>query len=308
MPLRHTIHRDKALENISVAYKPEGLIAQMMPKVPVVRESDVYYVYDRDTMRIEETARTKGKANRASWSMSTTSYTLQNHALQDYVYDKDRDNADKAIRLDIDTTEVLTQKIALRYEQEMATLIQTAGNWANAVSLSSNANFFTNTTNPITVYDSAASVVAQQSGMLPNTIIMDFPTFQTVKENSATVDRVKYTTADSISEGILAKLFNVGRVLVARGVRHTGEEGLADTTTSQGYIWTNTSWIGYLEGSAGLKKASAVYTFQKTIDGNPWRVDRWREEEEEADVIRVQTTFQHRAVATMAGYQIRDTI
>lgn len=308
MPLSSKLHRDVALEGVSIAYKPDGLIAQELPQYPVTRDSDVYYVYSKDTMTIPETIRQKGQANRATWDVSTSSYLLEDHALMDMVYDSDRDNADKAMKLDVDTVEFLTQKIALRYEKSAADLLLSDANWSNNISLSAAGGFATNTTNPIPHIDTGASIIAQQSGLLPNTLVINYPTFLAIKENTSTVDRIKYTSADAISEGILARLFNLDRILVGRAVHNTAQMGLGDaTTTSQVFIWTNSAWLGYLNPTPGLKKASAMYTFRKS-DGSPWKVTRWRDENEEADAIRVQTKYQHKAVATSCGYLIEDTI
>jgi len=309
MPFRHKVHRDAILENHSVAYKPEGLISGEFPVVPVVRESDIYYVYSKDLMNIPETARTKGKANEPDWDMSTASYLLTNHALQKHVYDRDKRNTDKPINLEFDATEILTQKLMLRFEKSCATLFQGDANWSNSMSLSADASFVTNTTNPIRVYDSATSVIAVQSGKLPNTAIVNYDTWLAIKENSATVDRIKFTSADSLGPDMFARLINVQKFLVARTPENTAQEPFADaTTTSQQSIWTNASWIGYLESSAGLQKASAVYVFQLNMGTNGVKVDRWRDDEEEADVIRVQKEYQVRAVATSCGFLIEDTI
>lgn len=308
MPLRGKIHRDAVLENVSINYKPDGFLSGEFPTVPVVRESDIYYVYSRDSMRIEETLRQKGKANRATWDLSTSSYQLEDHALMDLVYDKDRENADRPIKLDIDTTEILTQKLMLRYEKSLATLLQTVGNWSNNMSLSTSQNFATNTTNPITLYDTATAIIVQQSGRMPNVIVLPFTSFQLVKENSATVDRIKFTSADSITPQMLARLFNVERVLVPRVTEYTGQEGLADTTTNQSFIWTDSSFVGYVDPSPGLKKVTSWMSFTKSNEGGDRpRVTRWREEMEEADAIRVQKQYQHKAVATMCGFVIQDT-
>lgn len=308
MPLRHQIHRDVALENISVAYKSDGLISGNFPVVNVNRESDIYYVYSKDIMTIPETIRQKGRANQADWNVSTSSYLLQNHALETPVYDRDRRNADKAIKPDIDATEFLTDKINLRYEKSLAQLMLADTVWSNNMSLSADATFLSNSVNPILVYDSATSVIAKQSGVLPNTVIVNFATFLALKENSATVDRIKFTSADSVSEQMLAKLLNVQNFWVARAVENTGEENLSDTTTAQNFIWTNASWIGYLNPSPGLKKVSAMYTFGLNMGTNGVKVDRWRQEEEEADYIRVQKEYQAKGVATSCGFLIEDTV
>lgn len=309
MPLAHKTHRDVPLENVSVAYKSKGAIAGNLPVVPVVRQSDIYYVYSKDVMTIPRTIRQRGRANRADWDVSTSSYLLENHALEGIVYDRDRRNADKPMNLDVDTTEILTDKINLRYEKSAATLFQLDTNWSNNLSLTSTMAFNTTGTNPILIFDTATSVIAQQSGNRANTVIVNLPTFFALKENTSTVDRIKFTSADSISEAMLAKLLNVERFWVASAIENTGQEQLADaTTTSQQFIWTNAAWIGFLETSPGLKKASAVYTFQLNMGTDGTKVDRWREEGEEADMIRVQREYQIKAVATSSGFLIEGVV
>lgn len=44
-----SVHIDAALTNISVSYAPQGFIADIIaPVVPVEKESDKYYVWNRD--------------------------------------------------------------------------------------------------------------------------------------------------------------------------------------------------------------------------------------------------------------------
>lgn len=311
MPLPAQIHRDRPLENISVAYKSERLVAdQAFPGVPVVHETDTYYVYAKDSLSVPQTIRGNGApANRATWNITTGSYNLTNHALKDLVTDRDRSNADPAIKLDIDTTEYLTEKILLRKEIDIATLCGTAANWANTTSLTSTFAWSANTTlsNPISFVDSAASTIALQSGKLPNTCIIDDRTFRAAKEHMSVVDRIKYTSADSVSEQLLAKLFNIPYLFVAGGINNTGVEGLTETTTAQAFIWTDMAWIGYVERAPGLKKVSAIHQLIKTEFGNPWKVKRWREEELEGDYIEVGTMYQFKPVCSDAAYLIVNT-
>jgi hypothetical protein len=308
MPPTGQIHRDVALENISIAYRPAGAIAQeLAPVYPVVRDSDVYYVYARDNFRIPETlVSNKGEPNRSDWNVSTSSYILTRHALYDYISDDDRSNADKAIRLDVDLTEHLTDQMMLRYEKDLAQLCQDPGNWSNNTSLTSTLAWSANTTtsNPITQIDSATSIIIQQSGKRPNVLVIDDQTFRAAKEHVSITDRVKYTSADSVTEAMLGKLFNVERVLVPSITENSGEEGLAD---SMAFIWTNAAWLAYVDRSPGLKKVSALYTFRKNMGGSIASVSRWREEIRTSDAIKVEMKYQHRAVATACAYLIRDT-
>ena len=309
MPSSQQIHRDRPLENISVAYKSERLIAdRLAPRVPVVHESDTYFVYAKDSLTLPQTIRANGaSANEASWNISTSSYVLTQHALKGLVTDRDRSNADEAIRLDIDTTEYLTEKILMRKEIDLANIVTTAANWANATSLSSTLAWNQNTTlsNPIAYVDSACSVVASQSGKIPNTVVLNDPTFRAAKEHISIVDRIKYTSPDSVTDQILAKLFNVQQVLVAGGIQNTGQEGQAD---SMGWIWTDMAFVAYIEQNPGLRKPSALCQFTKTEFGNPYKVKRWREEEREGDFIEVSSLFQNKVVASDCAYIIVNTV
>ena len=308
-PLKAQLHRDAALENISVAFKAEGLIAsELSPSVPVKHETDVYHVYSRESLILPETARADGApANKATFVLSTATYSLEEHALRDIITDRSRNNSDKAIRLDADTTEYLTEKIMLQKENDMATLVGTAANWSQTLSLTSTLAWDQNTTlsNPIIQIDTATSVIARNTGKRPNLVALDYTTFLAAKEHVSILDRTKYTTAESITESLLATLFGVSKILVARGIRNQGPEGLSESMT---FIWTDMAFVAWVEPSPGLKKASALYTFTQQSFGNPFMVKRWREEELKGDWIEVSTLYQHQAVASQCAFQIVNTI
>lgn len=309
MPLRASLHRVAALENVSVAYKSEGLIAQeLCPVVPVLHEDDVYFVYSRDSLILPETARANGgEAQRASWSISTASYHLEEHALKDLVTDRDRANADPAIKLDIDLTEYLTEKIMMRREVDLAALVGTAANWANTTSLSTTLAWSANTTlsNPILNADSAASSIIQNSGKMPNICEMDDRTFRAAKEHVSVVDRLKYTSAESVSESLLARLLGVPQLVVARGIVNNGPEGLSE---NMAFIWTDQAFFAYVEKAPGVKKPSALYSFTQAEGGIPNQVRRWRDDNLKGDFIEVSALYQNLCVASACAYLIVNTV
>lgn len=307
--LPNQVHRDRALENVSLQYKPQGLIADLVaPKVPVKRESDFYYVYSRDTMSIPETLRASGaESNQANWNVSTSTYVLEEHALHDYVVDRQRDNADNPIDLDIDTVEITTQKILLRREVDLATVVQDKNNWSNQLSMTTTQqwSFNTTTTNPIVLIDSLSSVIVQNSGVVPNQLIVTDAQFRALKEHFSVVDRVKFTSADSVSPEMLAKLLNLERILIARGIQNTAKEGLAE---SMSFIWTDAAFLCYVAAAPALKQASALYTFWKDAYSAPFKVERWREQKRTADGIQVSAMWQHKPVATACAFWIGDVV
>lgn len=307
MPLSNQIHQDKALEKVSIEYKPNEFIAdKLVPGVPVKHDTDKYYVYDISNMRLEETLRAKGATtSRTRFNISTSTYSLQMHALKELVLKEDRQNADKPISLDVDTTESLTRKILIRKEKECNDVIMASGNWSNKESLTSTLAWTQNTTlsNPIIKIDSGTSKIIGSSGYKPNKLVMNDGAFRGCKEHVSVVDRVKYTSADSVTENMLAKLFNVQDVLVGRAIYESAQEGLSSDISN---IWTNSAFLAYMEPSPGIKKASAAYRFMQMNEGNPYKVTRWKEEDPEGDMIRVESKFQYKAVATACAYLFID--
>lgn len=307
--LSSQLHRNRPLENISVAYSPVGYIGDdLSPKVMVQFESDQYYVYSKDTMSLPETLRADtALSNRANYNLSTATYVLEEHAIHEMISDRQRRNADKAIRVDADVTEFLTGIIKTRRELDLQTIVQTKANWSNNNSLTSTLAWSANTTtsNPITQVDSAATAILLNCGRKPNVIAMNDQVFKAAKEHQSIVERVKYTSAASVTEGILASLFNVGKVLVAEAMYNANDEGAADAQTR---IWNDTIFIGYVEPSPGLKKVSALYTFWQDQTGVPVAVKKWREEGNAADKVEAAAMFQNKIIASDCAYLILDAV
>jgi len=310
MPLNSQVHNSKPLENISVAYANQSFIANMLsPNVPVKHETDTYYVYSKDSLILPDTHRADGAASKeASFSLSTASYTVQCHSLSDLITVRKRQNADPAIDLEKDTTEYLTEKIMMKKEYDILTAISTKSNWAQEYSLTTTFAWNANTTlsNPIDFALSAGSTIAKNSGYLPNVCAMDYSTFLACKKHISIVDRIKYTSPESISEGLIARLFEVDNVLVSRAVYNTNEEGMAD---SMSFMMTDCAWFGYVAPSAGLKKVSALYTFVTTNANNsPMSVKKWWDDERSGDKVEVTHMYQHKIVASDAAFYIGNTI
>lgn len=308
MPRPSQVHVSKALENISIAYKPQGLIAQEVSKVvPVMHETDTYFVYSKDNLRVLSDIWGDGDVpNRSIWNLSTATYTLQRHGLRDLVTDRMVENSDKAVRPDVDMVEGLTTQLQLRMELDLFTLLNTKANWANVTSLSSTQRWTQNTTlsNPITFVDSATVGIRRASGQTANVVVLSDPTFRAVKEHVSIVDRIKFVSSESVTPNLLATLFNVEKVLVSGGIRNNAEEGLTDALVD---FATDVAWVGYVEQNPGLKKPSALYTFQKEGSTRPYQVRKYRDDEREGNWIECSTFYQIKIVSSDCGYWIGDT-
>lgn len=297
MPNQGQIHVDQLLSNVSVKYKPAGLIAdQVFPDVPVKKTSDLYRVYERN-FKIPETQRAnRARSREHQFDVSTVSYVTVRHSLHAPISDTDAENYDIA-DLRAETTEELTEKILMRRELECAVLM-TKTAWSLNVSLAAGAEFTANTTtsNPIPVFHTGASTIIANCGMKPNFAVLPREGFIGVINHVSVLDRVKYTSAD-MDAGKVAALFQIPQLLVPEAAYDTAVEGQA--ASLQNFFGEN-AFIGYKPDSPGLLRPSAGYTFKKAMP----LVKRWREEDRESEIIEVNIEFTTKVVASLAGYLI----
>lgn len=305
MPLRSQLHVDKLLSNVSMKYSnPEFIHDKIFPMLPVGKSTDRIRVYDRN-IKLQETQRSeKAKAREATFEMSYTSYSLEHHALKDYIgEDEAADNDVGDLRSDV--TEYLTDHVMLRKEYDFAQLFATSGNWSNNVSLSAAQQWSSNTTtsNPIPIMDTAATTVLKQSGFKPNKAIVPHDAMVSAKNHTSVLDRVKYTSSE-ITESMLASLFGVGQLHSPAGQYDTTAEGLAESLSD---LYADNVWVGYAAPRPGLRQVSAGYMLQRSGRQGLY-VRRWIDDERDAaEAIEVNCKYQFRIIMSLAGYLIKDT-
>lgn len=297
-------HVNKYLTNLSVAYTNKEYIADQVFRsdVAVSKESDQWVTYNIER-RYENTLRpNKAPANAATWGVSYTSYSLEEHAIKDLVSDRDRANADQPINVDVDTTEFLTDAIMLRLEKQASDLFFTTTNWSNNGTLTTATSWWGNTTtavSPMIQVMSATSAIVRAAGLKPNTLILGWQTYEGLKNNSAIYSRVQYVERAIVTPELLAAVFDVERVLVGAASYNNMQEGHAFSGT---FIWGPDAWLGFMAQTPGRKMANAAARLRMTDGGSPYKVKKWRDDELAGDYIEVSTMCKPVAVATLAGY------
>lgn len=304
MPYFSTIHVNQPLTNVSVRYNwEEGIADKVFPEAPVQKETDLYYVYSRDHLRLEETIRANGaEANIVGRDYSTATYTLEEHALKELITERDRNNADAPLSLDMDVTMGLTESILIRREVDVANLCFTTTSWANNVSVASANAWDTNTSNPIADVLTGTASCLRNGFIRPNSGVMGWEVFRILKVNSITMDSIKYTQRGIITEEILASLFDLDNLYVGRAARLTNVEGAAETT---GFIWGKDMLVYYKPKSPRLRSPAAGYML--TANGR-FRTKKWRDEPRGGDWIEVSSMFVPKTVATSAAFLLKQVV
>jgi hypothetical protein len=276
MPTIADIHQNQPLTNLSLQYRNSGYVAdRLFPVLPVVKDSDLFYVYGKEAFRAEASRRApRTAAPVISWGVSTDTYSADEHALSDRIDDAERRNADAPLNLDIDSVNILTDKLLLGMEQRVATLMTNVGVWAN----SSPSNGWDEAAGtPVKdVQDAVASIIMMRA----NSMVLSQSVYDALLQSADMLARIQYAERGVITLDLMKALFGVQNILVASAVYDTAAEG---QTASMSYVWGDTVWIGYVSPTPGLRQASAGYVFRS----KNMTVRKWREEAEHSDAIEV---------------------
>ena len=302
MPTLDTLHVDEALTNISIAYRNEAFVAeQLLPVVPVQKRRDIYFKFSKQHFVAEDDTYYPGShAKRIEVDLEKRGYyDAHGHALEAIIPDEFRENADPGAQIDIEFTEKLAQKIALKQEVNASALLA-AANVPNNTTLSGTSQWsdYTNS-DPVTVVDQAKETIQQLIGVVPNSLFLPRPVFRTLRNHPRIIDRVKYTglgARKALTGDDLAEVFEVDRVVVPQVIQSTAHVGQTDTLS---YVYGKLALLFYVPKSPGLRTPSFGYTF---VWKTGYQVKRYREEGTDADIIKVKKWYDLKIVESNAAY------
>ncbi len=296
---------DPALTNISVKYSNDNFIADVVfPTVKVAKQTGKYYIYDKNNLRIDKTNRAAGSgANEVDFGLSTASFACDDHALKGFVADEIQDQAEVALNPLIDETDMITEKLMLDREQNLATLITSSTNVTQYVALSGTSQWSDyNNSDPVGDIRTGRTTIHSASFKKPNTLILGKQVFDMLCDHPQIIERVKYSQLGVVTAELLARVFQVQTVLIGEAGKNNVVEGQTD---SLAYIWGKNAILCYIAPSVGLK----TLTFGVTFTYAARLVKRWRDEDREGTYVRVgNDNYIQKIIAATTGYLIQTAI
>ncbi|MEN6625216.1 MAG: hypothetical protein ABFD69_03195 [Candidatus Sumerlaeia bacterium] len=306
MPTPSQVHIDAALTNLSVGYRNPAFIADVLaPVVPVRKQSDKYFIYDseRAQFRPSDDKRAPGtEASEIGFDISSDSYYCEDHALASVIADEERENADPAIQPAIDRTEFLRAKIDLNKEIELAAMLTSTSVITQSTTLSGDAQWSDPDSDPVAEVEARKATIMGAVQVLPNTLVLPYPVYASVRVHDAVRACMGANYTGAITEQMLAQIFDVENVLVARSFKNTAAAG---QTPSMSYVWGKDALLAYVPTRPGLKQMALALTFAwagapGSVSGHI--VEMWREDRRKADAIRVQRYYDQKLIAAGAAF------
>jgi hypothetical protein len=314
-PSINQVHIDAILTNISVAYMQmaENFIAdKVFPVVPVDKKSDKYFTYTKnDWFRDEAQRRADATESAGSgYSLSTASYSADVWAFHKDVGDQTKANADAPLNPLREASEFVTQRLLLRREVQFVSDYITTGVWgkdytgvAGAPSTDEFKQWsdYTNS-DPIEDVEGGKAQILSTTGFEANTLVLGYDTFRKLRHHPDIVDRIKYTSSSVVTSDMLARMFEVDRVLVAKSIRATNNEG---ATGAYSFNVGKVAWLGHVAPNPGLLTPSAGYIFSWTgVSGGLGQtigVSQIRMDSLKADRVEAEVAFDNKVVASDLG-------
>lgn len=278
MPTKSQAHIDQALTNISVAYMQDEssfVAMKVFPRIPVRKQSDVYFVYNKGDFFRDE-AKVRGGASESVGGEygveAADPYYCKVYSFHKDVTEQDRANYDEPLDCDQDATDFVSQKMLIKREVAWASKYFGKGIWtteiegvASAPAAGQTLKFNNPSSDPIGTVTDSAVTMASQTGFKPNTIVCSPKVFYALKNHEDILDRIKYTQKGIVTADLLATLFEVDNFYVAWGVVNTANQGATDNIN---FIMGNHLLLCYVNPKPAIKKPSAGYIFSWTgFDG-----------------------------------------
>ena len=272
-----SVHIDQPLTNLTLAYvqSQENFIAdKVFPTIGVQKQSDKYYVYDRDNMNrtgdVQKLA-PRTEVNRIGMSLSNSSYYADVYGLGMDFDQQTLANEDAMLDIRSAGATTLVNRILIHREEQFASTFFSASVWGTeyegvASSPSTGQVYqwsdYTNATPIRDVTTARRAMQLKSGGFKPNTMVVGKDTRDILINHPDVLARLNGGATVSntalITNAKLAEIFEVQNFYVMEAVKNSSVEGVAE---SNALIGGKSALLVHTPASAGLMTPAAGLTF-----------------------------------------------
>jgi hypothetical protein len=322
-PSQSDLHVNIPLTNVSIAYmqSSDAYIAdKVFPKVPVKKQSDLYWKYSKADWRRTDAKRRAPSTESpgVGWNMDTDQYFAHVYAVHKDIDDQLRSNADSNFNLDRDATEFITNQLLLRRDLDWNDSYFKAGVWATDLAGTTDFDKWSDAgSDPIGNVADWILDFRRLTGFAPNKMVLGAEVMKALKQHPDIIDRIKYTQKGIVSEDLIATLFNVAQLYTSYATVANGpqiNDARAEDAAADYQFISNSKSIllAYAPSGPSLMTPSAGYTFTWNgyLGGNSEgiKVKRFRMEPIASDRIESECTYDMKVVSKDLGVFAKDVV
>ena len=323
-PTVSQVHINRPLTEISIAYiqNQDDFIADKVFKpIKTDKASNLYYRFEKEyfmsggsELQVGEGSQTLG----GGFGLTTDSYICKVYGYHHQISDETRANADEGINLDQTAVYLVTQKLLITKEKIFADTAFKASAWSQSVTGATAAGSGTFTywskpeSDPITDIRKARMSVKKRTGFAPNVMVISEDVFEVLIQHQKIVDRYRYTTSNVVTAEMLAKLFDLDRIEIAKAIAIANgvAEGSAASKQDTSYNWimNNGALLLYVPDQVSVLQPASGYGFYWTglagagTSEKGVAVKTYRMEHLRSDIVEGLAAFTYKVVCPDLGY------
>lgn len=312
LPTQSDLHVDVPLTNVSIAYVQNAqnfIAAQAAPSVPVQKQSDKYYSFDKQYFRRSQMQKRApgAPAKRADYAVAANGpYFADVWSLAKDITDEQRKNADPGVDPERGATKFLTMQALIAREKDFASKFLATGKWGT--DYTPGTLWSASNSTPLEDVATAKSTVLTATGIEPMHMVITYPVWLALKNHAEIVDRVKYGQTGpgpaKVTLQAIAALMELEAIYVAKASEDTSNEGAA---AANAFIGGKNALVYYRTDAPALEEPSAMYSFDWTgytgAGPNGQRVLSYRRPEEyHSDSVEIEMAFDNKVIASDCGY------
>lgn len=225
------LHIDQNLTQVALAYRPAGMIADLIAPIVIVdKETNVYPVFNQgEALAIHSTLRARNtQAQRITRSVSSGNYACKNYAL---AYDQpieDRANMDAAYvyQLDVGATTAVIDGLMLDWDKRVLQTVGSATNVSTGFLTGSSWVAAASPGDPVSMIWKAMEQVNQTSAFKPNSLLFGWKAWNYFRRNSNARNYVLGLNngGGAVTRQSAAAAFEVDRLLVSNAFYNSANE------------------------------------------------------------------------------------
>jgi hypothetical protein len=311
MPEPQNLHIDAVLSNLSIKYRNEEMIwAEVLPPVKVGKRSDKFMKYNKeDSFKlVDDAIGPKALPNEVDWGVTDDNYSVNDHALGDWLPQETIDNADNPLQPEIDTNDFVNLLLDIAQEKRVVDIVFNAATYpvGNKVQLSGTGQWGGDADDP--VQDILTAV--ESCFLRANTLVFGAEAWMKYRALPEVLDAVKGATRYQGSPGGLASksevasLMEVERILIGRGRYITTKEGQTPNYTR---LWGKHCAALHVMKNPGIKSITFGVTISEMLRQTQRDFDKKRGIKG-AHYIKVAWNSDEKTIASDLGYFIEDAV
>ena len=302
-----------SLEEFDLAMDRQGFIGpNVMPVFEAAKSAGHFGLIPLEQLlQTRETSRASGSGySRGKYTFTDTSYSTQEHGAEEPVDDNDRENYRDYLDAELVAAQRAYDAVLRNQEIRVADKIFNSTTFTGSSLTTAVTNEWDDATNatPIADVEAAVRKVWTNSGLWPNTLIINRHVFRNLRLCDEITERISAQGAGSpikatdITAAMLAQVFDLDRIYVCGSAKNTAPEGAA---ASIGKIWSDEyAMVCRTATTNDIREPCIGRTFHWSADGSQigGTVESYRDEAVRSDVIRVRHQVGEQILYTQMGH------